>query len=112
MRLLRRFVDWDLSRTSGVRAGAWSLFLTFLPALALIEGARLLDVEPNRAAIALTIVVTAAWAAFVAWRWWRLLKAYAIKGDREYDRRGKLRLPPEYRESESVTRARRKQRRP
>lgn len=103
---LCRFVDWDLSRTGGVKAGAYSLLLALLPFLLLVGFAGLLDVRPNLVACSVAIVVSVAWTALVAWRGWRLLKVYATKGDRRYDRRGKLNLPPEYRGSKSVTKAR------
>lgn len=47
------------------------------------------------------VPIFAAWMAFVCWRLIRLLRAMTIKGDREFDQRGKYLLPPEYAASES-----------
>lgn len=50
-------------------------------------------------------------SGFVAWRFRRMVKAHAIRGDRQYDRRDKFDLPTEYSDSESATAARRRNRR-
>ena len=55
--------------------------------------------------------VWAAWAAFVLWRVARLVRAASIRGDRQYDQKGKFRLPPEYASTESATAASRRRRR-
>ncbi len=46
-----------------------------------------------------------AWVAFVAWRWWVVMKQAAIEQDRKYDRAGKFRLAREYWSTESATAA-------
>ncbi len=51
------------------------------------------------------------WTTFVGWRTVRLWKATGLRGDRDYDRRLKLLLPPEYASTESATTGRRKRRR-
>jgi hypothetical protein len=45
--------------------------------------------------------VYAVWMAFICWRIIRLIRTVTIKGDREFDQRGKYLLPPEYTASES-----------
>jgi len=50
----------------------------------------------------------AAWSIFVSWRYVRYLKEISIKSDRHFDRTGKHDLPPEYADSESATKAKRR----
>lgn len=100
---IRQFVDWDLSKTGGINTGTYSLIITFLPVLPFV-------IARSAMGIATTAPLSVAWAAFVGWRAWRLLKASRIRADREYDRKGKFNLPPEYRSTESVTKARRRSR--
>lgn len=100
---IRQFVDWDLSKTGGINAGMYSLTITFLPVLPFM-------IARSAMGIAMTAPLSVAWATFVAWRAWRLFKASGIRADREYDRKGKFNLPPEYRSTESVTKARRRSR--
>ena len=42
------------------------------------------------------------WLIFVGWRIFHSLKRQGLKGGREYERRGRYRLPPEYAESEDA----------
>nr|WP_312990626.1 hypothetical protein [Brevundimonas diminuta] len=55
------------------------------------------------------------WAAtsgiFLGWRAWRLIRADSIKSARDYDRRAKFLLPPEYAASESLLAHQRRKRR-
>lgn len=101
---LRRFVDWDLSRPSGAKAGTLSLLIGFAP---VVPGVALRASAP----LACGALVSLAWFGFVGWRASRLLRAAAVKGDRQFDRKTKFTLPPEYAASESVTAARRRARR-
>jgi hypothetical protein len=43
--------------------------------------------------------------AIVAWRGWRVFHASALKCDRVYDRKTRTLLPPEYRNTNSASRA-------
>lgn len=52
----------------------------------------------------------ALWTTFVLWRAGRIMRAAAIRGDRQFDQRGKYLLPPEYAASESATAAGRRRR--
>lgn len=54
--------------------------------------------------------LAAVWFAFVTWRGIRLLRAMAVYGDRQFDRKDKYSLAPEYRRSESTLRAKRRKR--
>ena len=103
---LRKFVDWDLSKTGAIRSGAASLLIAMA-----IASAPFIVVERPFATKALTAICLAfaaslAWLAFVAWRSYRLLRTQAIKGDRKFDLRDKHRLPEEYASTESATKAR------
>jgi len=50
------------------------------------------------------------WFGFVFWRASRLFRANLLKGDRQYDRKTKFALSPEYRITQSVTETRKKAR--
>jgi hypothetical protein len=67
-----------------------------------------------RWAVSSSLVVAAAmwllWIAFVGWRAARLIRAGNYKSARDYDRRGKFLLPPEYAASESYMSHRRRSR--
>ncbi len=105
---LCRFVDWDLSKTGGVRRGAGSLLIAMLPPLAV--GAAKPAYDVGAASLAGAALISAIWLVFVGWRGWRLFRATAIKVDRKFDQETKYKLPPEYRKSESVTEAKRRDR--
>jgi hypothetical protein len=49
--------------------------------------------------------------AFMGWRGWRLIQVAGIKSARDYDRRAKFDLPPEYAASESLLAHQRRERR-
>jgi len=57
-------------------------------------------------AIEMSVGAAVAWIAFTWWRGIRMAQAMAIKGDRSYDRSGKLSLVAEYHGTESATAAR------
>jgi hypothetical protein len=103
---LRKFVDWDLSKTGAIRSGA----ATLLIAMAIASAPFIVVEQPFSAnawaAICLAFAASLAWLAFVAWRGYRLLRAHAIKGDRKFDLRDKHRLHEEYASTESATKAR------
>ncbi|WP_313472524.1 hypothetical protein [Brevundimonas sp.] len=46
--------------------------------------------------------LAATWCLFVTWRASRMIRAGEIKSARDYDRRAKFDLPPEYAASESL----------
>ena len=50
----------------------------------------------SRAFWLLVSLFGAAWTGFVLWRASRIMKAATIRGDRQFDQRGKYLLPPEY----------------
>ncbi len=56
---------------------------------------------------AAALAAAASWWAFIAWRGWRMTRAWALRRDRLYDRGGKLGLPSEYAATRSATAARR-----
>lgn len=98
---LCRFVDWDLGKVPSATAGNLSVLvgvLLFVPALA----------TGSPIALLLGTFLCLAWLLFVGWRWWRLFRATALRGDRKFDRVDKYKQPPEYVGSESVTNARRR----
>lgn len=102
---LCRFVDWDLSRSSGVHTGSCSLLIALmivgLPAFLLD-----LPVHGNGVIVVAAFgAVAALWIGFVLLRGWRLLRAEAMKSDRAYDSSGKYQLPPEYAQTERATKA-------
>jgi hypothetical protein len=104
---VRRFVDRDVARNSRPP----TLFLGFVVPVMLM--APFHGRVPVPALIAGWVVVGGAgvaWSAFVWWRAWRIMSANAIRSDREFDREGKFKLPPEYWTSESATRAARRKR--
>lgn len=105
---LCRFVDWDLSKTGGVRAGDFSLLI----GVAVIGIPLPFLSWPYRGGEAVFIFVAIAaflaWSWFVGWRAWRLFRASGIRGDRKYDREGKFELPAEYASTESATQAARR----
>jgi hypothetical protein len=102
---VRRWVDHDLAN----RYRPASLFVPLF--VALIGTAIALQVGGAASAIGWTIALPgAACLGFALWRALRLMRAAAIKGDRQYDRRTKFTLSPEYHSSESVTAASRRKR--
>jgi hypothetical protein len=106
---LRRFVDWDFA-TSGVQFGNASLLVLgalWLPAIA-ARGSE--DWWIRVGSLMLAAICSLIWMSFVLWRGWRLFRASAFKGDRRYDRETRLELPPEYRDTESATKASRSRR--
>lgn len=106
---LRRFVDWDFGTSNTVGGNASLLVLGLVWLLAVFAmgsgGPRIWTVS-----LVLAAIFSLAWLMFVLWRGWRLFRASAIKGDRAYDQKGKAKLPPEYRDTESVTKASRSKR--
>lgn len=48
------------------------------------------------------------WVGFSTWRFWLSLRREARKADRHFDIWGKKMLPPEYSDSESATKAKRR----
>lgn len=107
---LHRFIVWDFNNGS---PGA-TRFSFFVPVLIALSPLTFLE-RPFEGwdlfIFALTGSLGAAMLGFVAWRLSRIAKTQAIRGDRQYDRRDKYRLPAEYLTSESSTRATRRKRR-
>jgi hypothetical protein len=106
---IRRFVDRDL----GDRFRPASIFIALIPLLIAGVVTRQLGQVASPGIWIVGTVISICWLAFVAWRGSRLFRAVGLRGDREFDQVTKFTLPPEYRDSESLTRAmRRKPRRP
>jgi len=105
---LRRFVDWDLSKTGGVRAGDYTLMI----GMAVIGFPLPFLSQPYRGVetviISIALGACFAWFAFVGWRASRLCRASGIRSDRRYDRAGKFELSAEYASTESATQAARR----
>jgi len=101
---LIRTVDADLVKSSRPIS-------TFVPFFALIVLA-MVGRGWSFATLAIVWIPTAAivlpWFAFVGWRSTRLMRAALWRGDHNYDREGKYRLPPEYADTESATFARKR----
>lgn len=110
---LCRFVDWDWSEGSYTRLGRWSSLIGFV-----LAGGPLLILNYTYSDFAETIVgagfaLCLIWFCFVGWRVTRLIRAISAKVDRDFDKRRKFDLPPEYAKTESATASRRKrQKRP
>ena len=101
--LLRRFVDWDLSRGPSVSTGNLTILVLVFPWFAMLPLRGIVTGAAWTAVVSVTAVATAVWLGFVAWRGWRLIRIAGIRGDRAYDRTGKLKASSVYRATESVT---------
>ena len=110
---VRREIDAQLAskspQTQGLpfAAGAAALIipmlLVFVPAVPqwALQGSWLIG-----------LALWALWVIFLIWRAARLIRAGDYKSARDYDRRGKFLLPPEYAASESYLSHRRRSRQP
>jgi hypothetical protein len=98
---IRRFVDRDLRD----RFRPASIFIALVPLLIAGVVARQLRPLASTGIWIVGTVISVCWLAFVAWRGSRLFWAVGLKGDQEFDQVTKFKLPPEYRDSESLTRA-------
>jgi hypothetical protein len=105
---LFRFVDWDLRRTPATTAGNLTILVAILPWLAIVLVEQQADKPTSNLALVLVFAFDAIWFALVGWRAWRLFRQFAERNDRLYDRSGKYVLPPEYADTESATKARRR----
>ncbi|MFC5344553.1 hypothetical protein ACETK8_18035 [Brevundimonas staleyi] len=105
--IVRRWIDHDIAHRYRAPSVQVSGLLTGLLVMILLlaEGWLL------RLAIFPLLLVSSAWTGFVFWRVSRITRALTIKGDRQYDQKGKFMLPPEYANSESTTAAERRKRR-
>ena len=103
---VRRWIDHDIAHRYRQPSVQVSSVVTgiLLMTLFLADGWLL------RLALAPLFLLSSIWTGFVFWRLSRILRAFTIIGDREYDRRGKFILPPEYENSESATAAGRRKR--
>ena len=102
-RKVRRWVDDDLAH----QHRPLSLFAPLI-----LAALMMMPVRPGADAflplLGVVLTLFCAWNVFVVWRIARILRAAAIKGDREFDRYGKYQLPPEYAASESYLAHRRR----
>jgi uncharacterized membrane protein len=105
-RKVRRWVDRELDTVA-----RGFMIPLFAAAGVGIVAARELSGWAEWIAVGAVAASAAAWIGFVAWRAWRLMRASGLRGDRDYDRRIKHDLPPEYADTESATAARRRRRR-
>ena len=94
---VRRWVDHDLASQWRPSSIVGPLFLVLFALLA----ANWAEHTPAVLGSLVIVPLYAVWMAFVCWRGVRLLRATTIKGDREFDQRGKYLLAPEYATSES-----------
>ena len=79
--------------------------LLLIPQFVVIGAWLLLFSRENLYAEVTFWVLQAVWVAFIAWREWGAMKRASDIQDRKYDRAGKLRLAREYRDTESATAA-------
>lgn len=95
---LKRWTDAFMA--SGITRGKAIVVLPMLPVIpiGIIGGQDLV-----RQSVVPLVIATVLWWAFIGWRGFRLMKASGIRGDRHYDRVGKLKLAKEYRDTLSAT---------
>ena len=105
--VVRRWVDHDIAHHHRAPSVSLSSILTISLAFALVRA----DGWVSRMAWLGPLLLSSAWTGFVLWRAWRVTRAMTIKGDRQYDRKTKFKLPPDYSGSESVLAASRRRRR-
>lgn len=96
---VRRWVDHDIAH----RYKSPVLGLSFIAAIFLGFLSRNLERPSSWVAWALAMALVLAWNAFVIWRAVRIVRAFSVKGDRDYDQRVKFTLDPEHQRSESVS---------
>ena len=96
---VRRWVDHDIAH----RYKSPVLGLSFIAAIFLGFQSRNLERPSSWVAWALAMALVLAWNAFVIWRAVRIVRAFSVKGDRDYDQRVKFTLDPEHQRSESVS---------
>jgi len=96
---VRRWVDHDIAH----RYRSPVLGLSFIAAIFLGFLSRNLERPSSWVAWALAMALVLAWNAFVIWRAVRIVRAFSVKGDRDYDQRVKFTLDPEHQRSESVS---------
>ncbi len=109
---LRRFVDWDLSRGPSVGTGNLTILIAITPWAGLLAFRKSMSEAMEAVGLTAASIATVIWLAFVCWRGWRLMRATGIRGDRAYDREGKLNLSSDYLKSESTTKAGRRRNAP
>ena len=98
---VRKWIDHDIAHRYRQPSIQVSSLVTGILLMTLI----LADGWLFRLALAPLLLLSAIWTGFVFWRLSRILRAATIIGDREYDRKAKFMLPPEYANSESATAA-------
>ncbi len=103
---VRKAVDWDI-RENAKPASILVALTPLVPLLIIKPSAE----DARIVAWFVGGILSAGWVIFFAWRCWRVLKAASLRGDRHFDRIGKLGQPPEYHASESATKARRRRKR-
>jgi hypothetical protein len=104
---IRRWVDRDVSRPSVSSVAIGPACLALAPFVALEY---LTDGAAPNALLALPAPIALGWFGFVCWRGSRMARAGMLKSSRDYDRKGKYLLPPEYANSESSFAAARRKR--
>ena len=63
-------------------------------------------IGPEAPGVYVAIAVFVGWFGFVGWRCIRMMRAMTLRKDRHFDRQGRFDLPPEYRDTQSATKAR------
>lgn len=100
---IRRWVDHEVSKPT------YNSF-AFAPACFALTPFVALEFVTHGASpdwlLVLPITFAVAWVGLVIWRGARMAKAGSLKSSRDYDRKGKYLLPPEYADSESTLAAR------
>ncbi len=103
---VRNWTDQKV-RQSGTAAEA-ALLPAFLPAVLVILWGQFLKIEHAFWIWSICVCWFVCWNIFAGWRLVRHLKEVSLRSDRHYDRVGKYDLPPEYADSESATKAKRR----
>jgi hypothetical protein len=105
--ILRRWIDHDIAHRYRAPSVQISSVVTGFLVISLLFAEGWL----MRLALITLLLISSICTGFVFWRLSRIVRAFTIKGDREYDQKGKFLLPPEYANSESTTTAERRNRR-
>ncbi|MDK2766799.1 MAG: hypothetical protein KYX69_03670 [Sphingomonas sp.] len=101
---VRNLVDGDIKANSRPASPFLGLLVVTPPLVGGLPFSGFFAISLWIALIAIAVV----WTGFAWWRGVRILRASVLRGDRDYDRRIKYGLPPEYVATESATASQRR----